>query len=129
MNKGFGYLHFLFFLLVLVSLIISFSTIVLRFREAKILDLAALKAQYYADSAAEYQRKLPALPQNKLSAPDLEKLKKADGIDYHFKDGGFKIVENKGTIYFLGFTGPTLEKADSIRVLKKQGEFISPWYE
>lgn len=129
MKKGFGYWYFLIFTVMMLSLIISFSTIDLRYRSIRRLDLAGLQAFYMSESAALYAQKIKNLPQNNIAGLDLESLKKAPGLERHFNHGGFKIVENKGTMYFLGYAGGSLAGAEGLKVLQRKGEILSPWYE
>ena len=116
--RGIGYIYFLVLFTVIISLIIGISTLLLDQQKILKLDLAGLQAGFMADSAAAYSRKNIALPHNTISSLTLDELLAAPGVTQQLHLGGFKIVENKGKIYFIGFAGITLADAKGLPALQ-----------
>jgi hypothetical protein len=129
MQKGFGYIYFLFLTLAVFIFMASLSRVILNYRYYKNSDLANLQAKAMADSAhVYYSGAAPLLINNNESELDLKKLRMLQGEKLVFNNSGFKIVKNKDRIYLLGFAGKDIANADSYYVLLSEGGKLTPWY-
>ncbi len=116
-RRGFGYIYFLFFVLILASLIFGLSTVLIKQKQEQRADLAGVQAYYAALSAAEMLKKNPVLENYNHSIPSLQDLKELTGHEFKLTNGGGKLVKIKGVIYCIGYKGDSLDKAGAVRVL------------
>lgn len=128
-RRGFSYLFFLLFSLILLTFVVSFSGLLVRAGQIQKMDYAAVQARYYADSAVEFFKKSIVLPDNQIAKLKWLTLKDLPGFVYKLHWGGFKIVKNKDILYFIGFSGTDLSRATALRVWQKKEGLLSPWYE
>lgn len=123
MQKGAGYIFFVVMTAIVLTLSVSLTTIIISQNQAQHLDWNLLKAKSLAESARIWQKTSPTLAHNSISQLNQQKLLTAPGLDYKLNSGSFKIVENKGTIYYIGLY------RESVFILKDKGLEITPWYE
>ena len=127
LKAGFAYFVFLFFVFLILSVVIGFSGMFLKYKQIQQLDLARLQAYYAAWSAVEYYKTGISLPDNTQANLDLEKLKVLPGFIYKFSNSGFKITENKNIIYFVGFSGAELDQARAVQVFERKNGKLNKW--
>ena len=127
LKQGFGYIYFLLIVFICVSLVLSLSIITTKNKKMQANNLAKIQAHYYALSAQQYYKKNTALPENNIYQSQLtqEKLLQLPGNTYPMKKGGFKIVKNKESVYFIGYTGSDLANHRALEILKKENNKIS----
>ena len=93
MKKAWGYIYFLIIFSVLLVVILSITSFLVRYKQIWVLDQAKIQACYYAESAlAWYKTQKPILPKNTISSPNLQTLKQLAGLTHSMQYGGFKII-------------------------------------
>ena len=120
-------------MLVLLAVLLSaagyFTLSALRWRQIAADDFTALQAQQMAESAAVYaEAQVPSLVQNNVAALDRDTLLLLEGFNYREEDLGFRIVQNKDTVYFIGYAG-NLPEPLAVKILyTTAGGKPQPWY-
>jgi hypothetical protein len=128
-KKGFAYLAVLILLSALLAAAGFFSHSLIRWRQIIRDDEAALRATRMAESAVVYfQAQTPPLVQNNLGKIDRDALLILEGLDWREGDLGFRVVRNKNTVYFAGYTGQ-LPEPQAVKILYTTTGEIKPWYE
>ena len=131
MKKGFAYLSVLVLLAVLLSAVGYFSISARRWQQIAAADFTILQARQMAESATVYAEAQGALPlvRNNVSAPNRDRLLLLEGFDYIEEDMGFRIVQNRDTIYFIGYAG-ALSEPRAVKILyTTAGGNPRPWYD
>ena len=128
MKKGFAYLTILILLAILLAAAGYFTSAALRWRQTAAADLAAIRAGQMAESAVVYAAaQSPNLLRNEFNSPDREALLILEGFDYRVEDLGFRIVQNKNTLYFIGYAGQ-LPEPQAVKILYSTPEGKpQPW--
>ncbi len=125
LKKGFSYLYFLLLVVVTAALIGSFSRVLISEQKNIDADFKKLQAHYYARSAIKYYQQNPGLPDNQEMAKlNISALSALPGVTKKMKYGGFKIIKNNDTIFFLGYTGSSPENRTAADILLlKEGQY------
>jgi type II secretory pathway pseudopilin PulG len=129
-KKGFAYLAVLVLLSALLAAAGFFAYSLTRWRQIIQSDEAALRAAQMAESAAVYfQSQAPPLAQNNLGKIDRGVLLILEGLDWREDDLGFRIAQNKNTVYFIGYAGQ-LPEPQALKILyTTAGGRPKPWRE
>jgi len=127
LNKGFSYIIFLGLVLIIATLIASFNYVSIRLKRMQKLDLAKIQADLYAQSGMEYHKLQPYLPPNDLPKVTRSVLLAAPGKTINLKFGGFKIIYDNNTHYYLGYYGKDINKAKCLTVLQKREGKVHLW--
>lgn len=122
LKKGFSYLYFLFLVVITATLIGGISRVLINERKSADADLKKLQAHYYARSAINYYQSNSLLLTNSNERNlTVGKLFALPGPEQTLQYGGFKIIQNNDTIFFLGYTGTatTARTASEVLVFKE----------